>query len=143
MLRTHALETVRQEQDEPREPFPLVLRTHDELIDDHLRGVHEVAELRLPQHEPVRIIEAIAPFETEHGGHCGHCNSCRRGEFFACQVALKITGISFDGGYAEYMVAPDVALASVPDDLKPAEAAPLIVERRTFHERNVSARTSR
>jgi D-arabinose 1-dehydrogenase-like Zn-dependent alcohol dehydrogenase len=61
-----------------------------------------------------------------HGGNCGQCDSCRRGNFFACSVALLTTGISFDGGYADYMVAPAEARAMVPDELPGADAAPLM-----------------
>jgi D-arabinose 1-dehydrogenase-like Zn-dependent alcohol dehydrogenase len=61
-----------------------------------------------------------------HGGNCGYCDHCRRGEFFACEVALLTTGISFDGGYAEYMVAPAQALARVPDELSAIDGAPLM-----------------
>jgi D-arabinose 1-dehydrogenase-like Zn-dependent alcohol dehydrogenase len=61
-----------------------------------------------------------------HASNCGHCDPCRRGDFFACQVELLTTGISFDGGYAEYMVAPAKALASVPDDLNSVDSAPLM-----------------
>src|SRR5258705_2974986 len=61
-----------------------------------------------------------------HGGNCGYCDHCRRGEFFACEVALLTTGISFDGGYAEYMVAPAEALALVPDELSSVDGAPLM-----------------
>jgi D-arabinose 1-dehydrogenase-like Zn-dependent alcohol dehydrogenase len=61
-----------------------------------------------------------------HGGHCGYCDNCRRGDFFACQVALLTTGISFDGGYAEYMTAPAKALALMPDELSAVETAPLM-----------------
>jgi D-arabinose 1-dehydrogenase-like Zn-dependent alcohol dehydrogenase len=60
-----------------------------------------------------------------HGGHCGHCPSCRRGDFITCANG-QVPGISYDGGYAEYMIAPSVALAAIPDDLKAAEAAPLL-----------------
>jgi D-arabinose 1-dehydrogenase-like Zn-dependent alcohol dehydrogenase len=60
-----------------------------------------------------------------HGGHCGHCDSCRRGDFITCAFG-QIPGISFDGGYAEYMIAPFAALASVPGDLKSEDAAPLL-----------------
>ena len=63
-----------------------------------------------------------------HGGNCGYCDHCRRGEFFACEVALLTTGISFDGGYAEYMVAPAEALAMVPDDLSAVDCAPLMCD---------------
>jgi D-arabinose 1-dehydrogenase-like Zn-dependent alcohol dehydrogenase len=61
-----------------------------------------------------------------HGGHCGYCDSCRRGDFVTCQVAFQIPGISYDGGYAEYMVAPASVLAAIPDGLSAVEAAPLM-----------------
>ncbi len=60
-----------------------------------------------------------------HGGHCHHCEACRAGDFINCENALT-TGISFDGGYAEYMAAPQEALARLPDDLEAADAAPLL-----------------
>jgi D-arabinose 1-dehydrogenase-like Zn-dependent alcohol dehydrogenase len=59
------------------------------------------------------------------GGYCGHCDHCRRGDFFAC-VTGQVTGISFDGGYGEYMIAPASAVARMPDDLPPVDAAPLL-----------------
>ena len=92
---------------------------------------------RIPGHEVIGIIDAVGPAVAGwttgqrvgvgwHGGHCGHCDNCRRGDFFACQVALLTTGISFDGGYAEYMTAPSEALALVPDDLSSIDGAPLM-----------------
>lgn len=92
---------------------------------------------RVPGHEVVGIVDAVGGGASQwkpgqrvgigwHGGHCGHCDACRSGNFFACQVALQITGISFDGGYADYMLAPDIALALVPEELSPVEAAPLM-----------------
>ena len=60
-----------------------------------------------------------------YGGHCGHCPPCRRGDFISC-VNLQIPGIAYDGGYADYMVAPAHALAAIPDDLDAVEAAPLL-----------------
>jgi D-arabinose 1-dehydrogenase-like Zn-dependent alcohol dehydrogenase len=92
---------------------------------------------RVPGHEVVGVVDAIGPDVAGwkcgqrvgvgwHGGHCGYCEHCRRGDFFACQVSLLTTGISFDGGYAEYMVAPAKALAQVPDDLTAIDAAPLM-----------------
>jgi D-arabinose 1-dehydrogenase-like Zn-dependent alcohol dehydrogenase len=60
-----------------------------------------------------------------HGGHCGHCENCRHGDFVLCRNGL-IPGISYDGGYAEYMVAPQEALARIPDDLSDIDAAPLL-----------------
>jgi D-arabinose 1-dehydrogenase-like Zn-dependent alcohol dehydrogenase len=91
---------------------------------------------RVPGHEVVGILDAVGSEVPDwkpgmrvgvgwHGGHCGHCSSCRRGNFITCRE-LKIPGISYDGGYAEYMIAPFEALASVPDDLKSQEAAPLL-----------------
>jgi D-arabinose 1-dehydrogenase-like Zn-dependent alcohol dehydrogenase len=56
------------------------------------------------------------------------CDACRRGDFLLCQ-AEKINAISFDGGYAEYMVVPAEAVAAMPDDLPAAEAAPLLLCR--------------
>ena len=92
---------------------------------------------RIPGHEVIGIVDAVGPAVAGwttgqrvgvgwHGGHCGHCDNCRRGDFFACQVALLTTGISFDGGYAEYMIAPSEALALVPDDLSSIDGAPLM-----------------
>ena len=59
------------------------------------------------------------------GGHCGRCEPCRRGYLIDCRN-LRIPGITYDGGYAEAMVAPADALALMPEDLPPAEAAPLL-----------------
>jgi len=61
-----------------------------------------------------------------HGGHCGYCDSCRRGDFVTCQIAPQIPGITYDGGYAEYLVAPAVALARIPTDISAIDAAPLM-----------------
>ncbi len=91
---------------------------------------------RVPGHEVVGIIDAVGTDVPDwkkgmrvgvgwHGGHCGHCHSCRRGDFITC-IEGQIPGISYDGGYAEYMIAPFEALASVPDDLKSEDAAPLL-----------------
>ncbi len=91
---------------------------------------------RVPGHEVVGIIDAVGAEVPDwkqgmrvgvgwHGGHCGHCNSCRRGDFITC-IRGQIPGISYDGGYAEYMIAPFEALASIPDDLKSEDAAPLL-----------------
>jgi D-arabinose 1-dehydrogenase-like Zn-dependent alcohol dehydrogenase len=91
---------------------------------------------RVPGHEVVGIIDAVGAEVPEwktgmrvgvgwHGGHCGHCSSCRRGDFITCTTA-KIPGISYDGGYAEYMLAPFEALASIPQDMTSEDAAPLL-----------------
>jgi D-arabinose 1-dehydrogenase-like Zn-dependent alcohol dehydrogenase len=60
-----------------------------------------------------------------NGGYCGHCDPCRRGEFFAC-VTGQVTGITYDGGYGEYLVAPTSAVARMPAELPPVDAAPLM-----------------
>ena len=60
-----------------------------------------------------------------NGGYCGYCDHCRRGEFFAC-VRGQVTGITYDGGYGEYMIAPASAVALMPEELPPVEAAPLM-----------------
>ncbi len=60
-----------------------------------------------------------------HGGQCGHCLSCRRGDFTTCPN-VKTPGISYDGGYGDYMIAPIEALAAIPDGLAAAEAPPLL-----------------
>jgi len=91
---------------------------------------------RVPGHEIAGRIDAIGPDVTNwkpgqrvgvgwHGGHDFTCNACRRGDFINCQKE-KITGISHDGGYQEYMIAPAEAVAAIPDDLPAAEAAPLL-----------------
>jgi D-arabinose 1-dehydrogenase-like Zn-dependent alcohol dehydrogenase len=60
-----------------------------------------------------------------HGGHCFVCDACRSGDFVLCENG-KITAISFDGGYQEYMVVGAEAVAAMPDDLPADEAAPLL-----------------
>jgi D-arabinose 1-dehydrogenase-like Zn-dependent alcohol dehydrogenase len=92
---------------------------------------------RVPGHEVAGSIDAVGSGVAGwkvgqrvgvgwHGGHCGYCTSCRRGDFVTCQVAPLVTGISHDGGYAEYMIAPATTLAHVPDELSAAEAGPLM-----------------
>jgi D-arabinose 1-dehydrogenase-like Zn-dependent alcohol dehydrogenase len=93
---------------------------------------------RVPGHEVVGVIDAVGENVPDrwktgqrvgvgwHAWHCGYCDNCRRANFFACQNGPKVTGISFDGGYADYTVVPWVALALVPEGLAPADAAPLM-----------------
>lgn len=92
---------------------------------------------RVPGHEVAGVIDAVGAGVAQwkigqrvgvgwHGGHCGYCDNCREGNFFGCTVALQITGIAFDGGYADYMVAPAIAVARMPEELNPVEAAPLM-----------------
>ncbi len=92
---------------------------------------------RVPGHEVIGVIDAVGPnvprWKTGqrvgvgwNGGYCGYCDNCRRGDFFACLTSSEATGVTRDGGYAEYMLAPISALALVPDDLSSVEAAPLM-----------------
>lgn len=109
---------------------------------------------RVPGHEVAGIVDAIgaevADFKVGtrvglgwHGGHCGHCASCRRGDFVTCQVAAQIPGITFDGGYADYVIAPAVALARIPESLSATDAGPLMCAGiTTFNSlRNAGARS--
>jgi D-arabinose 1-dehydrogenase-like Zn-dependent alcohol dehydrogenase len=91
---------------------------------------------RVPGHEIAGIVDELGAGVTEwkkgqrvgvgwHGGHDGTCLACRRGDFRNCQN-LKIPGISYDGGYQQYMVAPTEALTAMPEGLGDAEAAPLL-----------------
>jgi D-arabinose 1-dehydrogenase-like Zn-dependent alcohol dehydrogenase len=76
-----------------------------------------------------------------YGGHCGDCASCRRGDFILCQNG-RITGITQDGGYTEYMIAPEIAVAAIPDGLSSEDAGPLLCAGiTTFNSlRNAGAR---
>ena len=92
---------------------------------------------RVPGHEVVGLIDAVGAGVSGwtpgqrvgvgwHGGNCGYCDACRHGNTFACQTATKITGLTQDGGYADYMISPAETLARVPDELSAVEAAPLM-----------------
>ena len=92
---------------------------------------------RVPGHEVVGVVDAVGEHVLRwkpgmrvgvgwHGGNCGYCDSCRRGDFFACQTATQVTGITHDGGYADYMIAPAESIALVPEALSAIEAAPLM-----------------
>jgi len=91
---------------------------------------------RVPGHEVASLIEELGDGVSGwtkgqrvgvgwHGGHDGTCLQCRRGDFGNCRN-LKIAGISYDGGYQQYMVAPVEALTAMPESLSDAEAAPLL-----------------
>ncbi|MGB7330247.1 MAG: alcohol dehydrogenase catalytic domain-containing protein [Terriglobales bacterium] len=91
---------------------------------------------RVPGHEIAGRIDAVGADVTNwkpgqrvgvgwHGGHDFTCDDCRRGDFVNCR-SEKITGISFDGGYQEYMIAPAEAVAAIPEEIPAAEAAPLL-----------------
>ncbi len=122
----------------------------DSLVKEgHMPGI---AYPRVPGHEVAGVIDAIGPGVTHlksgqqvgvgwHGGYCGHCEPCRRGELFACQTN-QVTGLTFDGGYAEYMLAPASAVAVFPGDLSPVDSAPLLCAGITTYNalRNSGAR---
>ncbi len=91
---------------------------------------------RVPGHEVSGHIDAVGPGVIQwkqgqkvgvgwHGGHCFICDPCRRGDFVLC-VNEKITGLHYDGGYAEYIVVPAEAAAAMPDGISDDEAAPLL-----------------
>ncbi len=91
---------------------------------------------RVPGHEVAGVVDAVGDGVSAwkkgqrvgvgwHGGQDNTCRECRRGDFRNCQNQ-KITGVSYDGGYQQYMVAPVEALVSIPDSLKDVEAAPLL-----------------
>ena len=91
---------------------------------------------RVPGHEIAGVIDAVGEAVGNwkvgqrvgigwHGGHCTICDSCRRGDFVTCSNP-QIPGVTYDGGYAEYVIAPIEALAHVPDELSPVEVGPLM-----------------
>lgn len=91
---------------------------------------------RVPGHEVAGIVDELGPGVSGwekgqragvgwHGGHDGTCLYCRRGDFRNC-VNLKVAGISYDGGYQQYMLAPVEALTAIPDGLSDVDAAPLL-----------------
>src|SRR5262245_10154024 len=107
----------------------------DSLVKDG--GFPGLAYPRVPGHEVVGVLDAVGRDVVGwqvgqrvgvgwHGGQCGHCRSCRRGDFFACETETHVTGVTADGGYAEYMIARAEAVARVPDELTAVEAAPLM-----------------
>jgi D-arabinose 1-dehydrogenase-like Zn-dependent alcohol dehydrogenase len=102
-------------------------------VEGHFPGI---AYPRVPGHEIAGRVDALGDGVTEwqigqrvgvgwHGGHCGVCVNCRRGDFITC-VKGQVPGIAYDGGYADYMIAPHEALAAIPEDLDALEAAPLL-----------------
>jgi D-arabinose 1-dehydrogenase-like Zn-dependent alcohol dehydrogenase len=107
---------------------------------------------RVPGHEIAGVIDKVGKDVTQwetgqrvavgwHGGHDGQCESCRRGDFATCKYA-QVPGISYDGGYADYMIAPIETLALIPEQLSAVEAAPLMCAGITTYNalRNSGAR---
>jgi len=99
-------------------------------------GYPGVTYPRVPGHEVVGRVDETGEEVDEwkegdyvgvgwHGGHCFTCGPCREGDFIECENA-GITGLTHDGGYADYMTAPHESVASVPEDLKPTESAPIL-----------------
>jgi len=119
-------------------------------VEGHWPGI---AYPRVPGHEVAGVVDALGAnvrgFAAGdrvgvgwYGGSCGYCDSCRRGNFLACLIDPKVSGISYDGGYAEYMVVPSEALAHIPDDISAVDAGPLMCAGvTTFNSlRNAGAR---
>lgn len=107
---------------------------------------------RIPGHELAGLVDSVgegvklwAPGRRVgvgwHGGHCFRCDACRRGDFILCDNE-KVCGISYDGGYAEYMIAPEEAVAALPEGLSATDAGPLLCAGiTTFNSlRNAGAR---
>jgi D-arabinose 1-dehydrogenase-like Zn-dependent alcohol dehydrogenase len=92
---------------------------------------------RVPGHEAAGVVDELGAEVLGwkvgdrvgigwYGGSCGYCDSCRRGDFLSCLINPQVTGISWDGGYAEYIVVPKEALALIPDELSFVDAGPLM-----------------
>jgi D-arabinose 1-dehydrogenase-like Zn-dependent alcohol dehydrogenase len=95
-----------------------------------------IAYPRVPGHEIAGVVDALGEGEPLfkvgqrvglgwHGGHCNYCVPCRRGDFILCENG-QISGVSFDGGYADYVAAPANAVAMIPEELNDIDAAPLL-----------------
>jgi D-arabinose 1-dehydrogenase-like Zn-dependent alcohol dehydrogenase len=100
-------------------------------------GLMGVQFPRVPGHEVVGVVDALGAGVQGwsvgqrvgvgwHGGNCGYCDACRRGKSFGCLTETLVTGVTSDGGYADFMIARAEALAAVPDGLSAEEAAPLM-----------------
>ena len=91
---------------------------------------------RVPGHEIAGVVEEVGEgvvgWEAGqrvgvgwYGGHCGHCDRCRRGDLVLCENGM-VPGVSYDGGYAEYVLVPAQTLARIPESLNDVDAAPLL-----------------
>ena len=103
-------------------------------VEGHWPGI---AYPRVPGHEVAGVVDAMGAGVLGwkagdrvgigwYGGSCGYCDRCRRGDFVACLINPQISGISFDGGYADYIVVPKEALALIPDEISFVDAGPLM-----------------
>jgi D-arabinose 1-dehydrogenase-like Zn-dependent alcohol dehydrogenase len=92
---------------------------------------------RVPGHEAAGVVDALGEGVKGwkvgdrvgvgwFGGSCGYCDSCRRGDFAMCLIDREITGVTRDGGHAEYMIAHSDALARIPDEVTAVDAGPLV-----------------
>jgi D-arabinose 1-dehydrogenase-like Zn-dependent alcohol dehydrogenase len=92
---------------------------------------------RVPGHEVAGVVDALGEGVKGwkvgdrvgvgwFGGSCGYCDSCRRGDFIVCLNTREITGVSRDGGYADYMIAHGGSLARIPDGVSAVDAGPLM-----------------
>jgi D-arabinose 1-dehydrogenase-like Zn-dependent alcohol dehydrogenase len=96
-----------------------------------------IAYPRVPGHEVVGVVDALGAGVAGwsegqragvgwNGGYCGYCDNCRHGNFFACQTATHVTGLTSDGGYADYLISRAEGVAHMPEGLSAVEAAPLM-----------------
>lgn len=103
-------------------------------VEGYLPGINYP---RVPGHEAAGVVDALGADVPGwkvgdrvgigwFGGSCGYCDSCRRGDFLTCTINPQVTGISWDGGYADYMIVPREALARIPDELSFVDAGPLM-----------------
>ncbi len=139
----HAGGTFRVTEEQIREPQPAAVRIrvqacgicHSDVFTKE-GGFPGIVYPRSPGHEVAGVIDAVGegagPWKVGdrvgvgwHGGHCRVCEPCRRGDFVCCEK-LQIPGISYDGGYAEFMCAPIESLARIPSELTPEDAAPIM-----------------
>lgn len=99
-------------------------------------GIPGLPYPRVPGHEVAGVVAAVGAgvegWQADekagigwHGGYCGRCINCRRGDFFACEWK-RVTGLTYDGGYADYIVAHHTAMARLPDDIPALDAGPLL-----------------
>ena len=109
---------------------------------------------RIPGHEVAGVIDAVGAgvsgWETGqragvgwHGGHCGYCNSCRRGDFVTCSKGRQITGLTRDGGYADYVIVSAGGLVAIPDGLSAGGSGASALRRRHDVQRAAQQRRAR